>query len=181
MLFSYKNIFLIGLINFQSLSGALICLTGVTERGADLRDPDSAAGLFSLVLTIFVAVFLWLYPRMGLASRLAAKKCKRRSTQPFGVAVAGTIMLLIGVVAKLVAPNLGLLGVLLLQMSAGAICGGIGMLNFAWARSPMNAILGALALIALGAGSAVLSVGAFGRRDLLSAAVVVPFAWYFAR
>ncbi len=181
ILFSYKNLFLLGLVNFQSLSGAIICLTELNERGASLRDPDSASVKFSIILTLFFASFAWLYPRMGAARRLALRASRCRDVGSGGVVVAGIAMLSMGILAKLVAPGLGVLGVLLLQMSAGAICGGICLLMFAWAKSPLNLVAGLIAVGGLIAGSAVLTIGAFGRRDLLSAVVAAPFAWYFAR
>ncbi len=180
-LFSTRNFFLFGLVNFQSVSGAVTCFTEQTEPAAYLPKPIIPAAVFAIILTIFTIALLVAYRKVNLVERLASRLSCRRFSSKTTLSSAGVIMVLIGVGLRFAASGVPWVGVLLPQMAAGCLCAGCGLIAMAWARSAFNPATAVLLLGALGASAAALLVDAFGRREILGLCFAVAWALYYEK
>ena len=75
-LVSTRNFFLLGLLLFQTVSGALTLLTLQTERGAWMGDYRFAGFAFCLILTTFLALFLAIYRSSHWVERMAWRRAR---------------------------------------------------------------------------------------------------------
>ena len=155
-LFSTRNFFLLGIINFQTISGALTCFTGESERGAFLSDFTFPAAAFCVIITVFIAAFLYCYRKEGFVARIADRSwCQRVSTKT-SLSIAGVVMVAIGITLRFIAGGVPWVGVLLPQMAAGCLCAGVGLVAIAWVRSSFNPLTALLLFGALAASGAAL-------------------------
>jgi hypothetical protein len=181
LLFSTRNFFVFGLLLFQSISGAFTMFTGESERHAELDSPVFAGLLFSVVLTLFVILFYTFYTRSNWAERLAERRSVVRRTTTGGLVFTGCLLTLIGVVLRFAGESIPYVAVILPQISAGCLCGGVALIAIAWARSRFNLFIAALLLVAGAGASAVLLVGAFGRREIVGLLFAVVWALYYEK
>ena len=180
-LFSTRNFFLLGIINFQTISGALTCFTGESERGAFLSDFTFPAAAFCVIITVFIAAFLYCYRKEGFVARIADRSwCQRVSTKT-SLSIAGVVMVAIGITLRFIAGGVPWVGVLLPQIAAGCLCAGVGLVAIAWVRSSFNPLTALLLFGALAASSAALLIDAFGRREILGLCFAVAWALYFEK
>lgn len=180
-LFSTRNFFVLGLLLFQSVSGAFTMFTGQSENYADVANPEFTGIVFSVVLTLFVILFYAFYSRANWIERLAERRSCVRSSGLFGLVAAGCALTGVGVVLRFAGESIPYVAVILPQISAGCLCGGVALIAMAWARSRFNVFI-ALLLLAAGAGaSAVLLVGAFGRREIIGLLFAVVWALYYEK
>lgn len=180
-LFSTRNFFVLGLLLFQSVSGAFTMFTGESERNAELNSPVFSGMVFSVVLTLFVVLFYTSYTKSNWADRLALRgSCVRRISLG-GLVLTGCALTVVGVVLRFAGESIPYVAVILPQISAGCLCGGVALIAIAWSRSRFNVFI-ALVLLVAGAGaSAVLLVGAFGRREIIGLLFAVVWALYFEK
>ena len=180
-LFSTRNFFVLGLLLFQSVSGAFTMFTDQSERNAELNSPVFSGMVFSVVLTLFVVLFYTFYTKADWAERLALRgSCVRRISLG-GLVLTGCVLTAVGVVLRFSGESIPYVAVILPQISAGCLCGGVALIAIAWARSRFNVFI-ALVLLVAGAGaSAVLLVGAFGRREIVGLLFAVVWALYFEK
>jgi hypothetical protein len=180
-LFSTRNFFVLGLLLFQSVSGAFTMFTGESENYADVANPEFTGIVFSVVLTLFVILFYAFYSRANWIERLAERRSCVRDSGLLGLVVTGCALTGIGVVLRFAGESIPYVAVILPQISAGCLCGGVALIAMAWARSRFNVFV-ALILLAAGAGaSAVLLVGAFGRREIVGLLFAVVWALYYEK
>ncbi|MFM2165357.1 MAG: hypothetical protein RL325_1794 [Planctomycetota bacterium] len=180
-LFSTRNFFVLGLLLFQSVSGAFTMFTGESENYADVANPEFTGIVFSVVLTLFVILFYAFYSRANWIERLAERRSCVRDSGLLGLVVTGCALTGIGVVLRFAGESIPYVAVILPQISAGCLCGGVALVAMAWARSRFNVFV-ALILLAAGAGaSAVLLVGAFGRREIIGLLFAVVWALYYEK
>jgi len=180
-LFSTRNFFVLGLLLFQSVSGAFTMFTGESENYADVANPEFTGIVFSVVLTLFVILFYAFYSRANWIERLAERRSCVRDAGLLGLVVTGCALTGIGVVLRFAGESIPYVAVILPQISAGCLCGGVALIAMAWARSRFNVFV-ALILLAAGAGaSAVLLVGAFGRREIIGLLFAVVWALYYEK
>lgn len=180
-LFSTRNFFVLGLLLFQSVSGAFTMFTGESENYADVANPGFTGIVFSVVLTLFVILFYAFYSRANWIERLAERRSCVRDAGLLGLVVTGCALTGIGVVLRFAGESIPYVAVILPQISAGCLCGGVALIAMAWARSRFNVFV-ALILLAAGAGaSAVLLVGAFGRREIIGLLFAVVWALYYEK
>lgn len=177
-LVSVRNLFIGGLMLFQTISGALTLITGLTEVGAWVPSYFLPGGLFCLVLTVFIAIFLITYRRADWIERFAARQTRIRVSSRTRLVTAGLVLTGIGCAIRFGGENIPYVAVLLPQIAAGAICGGVILIAIAWARSSWNLVVAILLLAACAAGGAALLVGAFGRRELLGLMLAVVWGLY---
>jgi hypothetical protein len=151
-LLSTRNFFLMGIILFQSSSGAVTLLMEETERGAELEDYTLPGLVFCTILTVFVALFLWLYRSLGFIDRFALARTRIRTCSQSRLLWAGIVVTLIGIT-----------------------------IATAWARSVFNFAIAAVLGLTLVASSATLLVGAFGRREIIGLFFSIVWALYFEK
>ena len=180
-LFSTRNIFLAGLILFQSASGAVTLFTGETERGAHMDDFALPGLGFSVILTVFTVLFLWVYNRANAAERLAARFTHIRVTSQTRLVVAGILLTGIGVGLRFVGAQIPYVAILLPQLAAGCLCGGVAFVAVAWARSAFNILIAFILLGTTAASSAILLVGTFGRREILGILFSIMWSLYYEK
>lgn len=180
-LLSTRNFFLVGIILFQSSSGAVTLLMGETERGAELEDYTLPGLVFCTILTVFVALFLWLYRSLGVVDRLALARTRIRTCSPSRLLWAGILVTLIGITLRFAGMGIPYVAVLLPQLSAGCLCAGIALVATAWARSVFNLAIASILAVTLAASSATLLVGAFGRREIIGLFFSIVWALYFEK
>jgi len=181
LLFSTRNFFVFGLLLFQSVSGAFTMFTGESERNAELASPVLTGIIFSVVLTLFVMLFYTVYARSNWADRLAERRSVVRRTTTGGLVFTGCLLTLVGVVLRFAGETIPYVAVILPQISAGCLCGGVALIAMAWARSRFNLFVAALLLVAGAGASAVLLVGAFGRREIIGLLFAVVWALYYEK
>lgn len=174
-LFSTRNFFLVGIMLFQSISGALTLFTGETEGNSELNDYGFPSLAFCLILTVFVLLFLILYRSADWVERLAVRRQRIRVVTKGRLVAAGVILTLTGVVMRFAGDRIPYVAVLLPQMAAGCLCAGPALVAMAWARSAWNVAVASVLAICFAISSAVLLVGAFGRRELVG--LVLAMAW----
>ncbi len=180
-LFSTRNFFVLGVLLFQSVSGAFSMFTGETERNAELSSPLFSSVLFSVVLTLFVILFYTFYTKADWADRLALRGSCVRRTSLGGLVVTGCVLTVLGVVLRFAGESIPYVAVILPQISAGCLCGGVALIAIAWARSRFNFFIAAVLLVAGTGASAALLVGAFGRREIVGLLFAVVWALYFEK
>jgi hypothetical protein len=180
-LFSTRNFFVLGLLLFQSVSGAFTMFTDQSERNAELNSPVFSGMVFSVVLTLFVVLFYTFYTKADWAERLALRgSCVRRISLG-GLVLTGCVLTAVGVVLRFSGESIPYVAVILPQISAGCLCGGVALIAIAWARSRFNVFIALILLVAGAGASAVLLVGAFGRREIIGLLFAVVWALYFEK
>ncbi len=177
-LFSTRNFFLFGILLFQTVSGALTLLTGETERNSELNDYNFAAIAFCAILTIFVLLFLSLYAQADWLERRAVGRTRIRRLSQSRLVAAGVVLTSLGVISRFAGGSIPYVSVLLPQMAAGCLCAGAALIAMAWARSAWNLFIAAILGLAFATSSAVLLVGAFGRRELVGLVLAIAWALY---
>lgn len=177
-LFSTRNFLILGLILFQSVSGSLTLFTEQTERGSEISGYTEAGFMFCLILTLFLIIMLTTYRWANGVERFALRRTRIRQTSKARLVLAGVALSCIGIVLRFAGSEIPYVAVLLPQLSAGCLCGGIAFIAMAWARSAFNVFIAIVLSIMLVANSAVLLVGAFGRREILGLLFAVIWALY---
>jgi len=177
-LFSTRNFFLIGLVLFQSASGAVTLFMDETERGAELDSYTIPAIGFCIVLTVFIVLLLAMYRRAGWVERFAARRSRIRMTSQARLVIAGLVLTAVGCVLRFAGNQVPYVAIILPQFAAGCLCGGVALVAMAWARSAWNIFVALMLALSLGSAAAVLLVDAFGRRELLGLMFSVVWALY---
>lgn len=180
-LFSTRNFFLVGLLLFQSVSGAFSMFTGESERHAELNSPASSGLVFSTILTLFVVLFFFAYSRSNFLERAARKRSCVRETGIPSLVMTGLALTGLGVVLRFAGESVPYVAVLLPQVAAGCLCGGVALVAMGWARSRFNPLVAAVLLVAGIGASATLLVGAFGRREIIGLLFAVGWALYYEK
>ncbi len=180
-LFSTRNFFLVGLLLFQSVSGAFTMFTGESERRAELNSPASSGLAFSIILTLFTFLFLVAYSRSSFLERAARNRSCVRETGIPSLVTTGLALTGLGVVLRFAGESIPYVAVLLPQVAAGCLCGGVALVAMGWARSRFNPLVAAILLVSGIGASATLLVGAFGRREIIGLLFAVGWALYYEK
>ena len=180
-IFATRNFFLGGVILFQSVSGAQTLLTGDTEGGAAVNDYRTPGLLFCIILTIFVVLFLALYRKFGFVERLAERQTRIRVTTSSRLVLAGITLVLVGGVLRFAGARIPYVAILLPQLAAGVLGGGVTLVAMAWARSSFNLFIAAMLGVTLVGAAAVILVDAFGRRELVGILFSMVAGLYFEK
>lgn len=177
-LLSTRNFFLIGLLLFQASSGAVTFFLDETERGAELESFVFPGIGFCIILTLFTLLFIRFYGRAQWVARLAVARTRIRVTSKGRLVTAGILLASIGCALRFAGDNIPYVAILLPQIAAGCLTGGVALIAIAWARSSWNIFIALTLAGAIAVSSAVLLVGAFGRRELLGLLLAVIWALY---
>ena len=178
-LLSTRNFFILGLILFQTSSGAVTLLLDETERGAEIEKPELPALAFCVILTVFIAVFLWIYRHSNFVERFASARTRIRLSSRPRLILTGVSLTLIGVALRFAGARIPYVAVLLPQLSAGCLCAGAALVAMAWARSAWNIANAIIFALVIGASSATLLVDAFGRRELIGLFLAAVWGFYY--
>lgn len=180
-LLSTRNFFLIGMILFQSSSGAVTLLADQTERGAELLDPTLPGLAFCVFLTAFVTLLLVLYRVLGPLERFALARARLRVSSRPRLILAGIVLTMIGIGLRFAGAKIPYVAVLLPQLSAGCLCAGTALVAMAWARSAFNIAVALVLAVTMAASAGTLLIDAFGRREILGLFFAVVWALYFEK
>ncbi len=180
-LFSARNFLILGVILFQSVSGALTMFTEQTERGSEISGYTEAGFVFCLVLTLFLAIMLATYRWANGVERFAVRRARVRVTSKPRLVFAGLVLSGIGIALRFLGGEIPYVAVLLPQLAAGCLCGGVALIAMAWARSAFNVFIAVILLATTIANAAVLLVGAFGRREILGLMFAIAWALFYEK
>lgn len=172
-----RNLFLVGVIVFQFVSGGLSMLT---TNEFFVFDPIGTGTKFYILLMIFLFLFLWSYER-GWLVRLPAW----RSAFPFPdqkpttLLLIAVLFLVAGFVFRIViGRNVPILGILTDIMAMGMLSGAAGLAAWAWAPRLWNPAIAIPAVLIILMSVVLTVIQTFGRRDVLSVMLIVLFAAY---
>jgi hypothetical protein len=180
-LLSYRNLYLLGFVHFQALSGFFSGLTNEPWRGQPF---DSRSYyLFAASLLVFLVMFFWAYRRDTLA-RFVGHIFPSRSAPPTsGWILIGIVLgLLAGVLAILVVQTgHPFLSALAGQMVFGAFIFSIVLCTYLWIRSPANPLFLALMVLLPPLTIVLSTVGAHGRREMVGVLLGIIWGIYMFR
>ncbi len=172
---STRNIFLVGFIYFQTVSGAITLFTGLNERGLYLNNPGWDGLLFAVCAMLFLAIFLWSYSLFRRKITVPTIRGSSENLAPFVAVFAAVIGVVLGVLLRFVVGQVPIVGVITVQLSVGFLTGACCLAGYAWSRNFWN-VGSFVALAAVTAASvSALLVNAFGRREILG--VFMSMAW----
>ncbi|HBS30082.1 MAG TPA: hypothetical protein DEB06_11695 [Phycisphaerales bacterium] len=175
---SWRNLFLLGMIQFYFLS-AYFSASG--EYTATLHHgSDEAFFLLALLMPVFVLLFVGaahLGFRWTWAARLIPK-AQMAITTPALLAVAGAMMSLALLFS--VAPVPGFIGLLMGQIRSQLACVAMGLATYYLISRRFNPLSWGVFLTTLAVATIIGTVGLTGRRYMLGILLVIPWMWYFA-
>lgn len=180
-LVSLRNFFIAGLIIFQ-ITGPAASLISGDVASFQPSDVDGTSVKFSLMITVFVLIFLCTYQgTTRFVDAVFSRRPERRETySPLGLMVIAISMIGFGVLSQYVLVYLPVLGPGFQRIAYGLYAIGAGLATWSAAPRLMNPFylftsLGVI-LVAL-----VLTFAQnFGRRDLLGVILAVLWALYFS-
>ena len=166
-LLSLRNLFLFGYVHF-TLSGTATALLTGDISGLTVENLTRTGFKATVMITVFLIVFLWSYDRGWIAKRLA-NRLPRTSVEPGDVSmlILAAIMTLIavglrfGVKIPYIATIASMAGV----GSAAVACGAVG---WVWARRLLNPAMSLYGSIIVAVNILTAITGAFGRRTLVA-------------
>jgi hypothetical protein len=171
---SYKNLFLLGLLQFQLVSGAATLFFDIYD-GLFVESIAVTGLLFLLILASFWFFFAWMYPRQGLIDRLAARNANGREFGSGGVIAMCYISLVAGTLVRLLGGPMPVVGPLLIQLSSGMLMLTGACTGWCIASGSNRILYGALGFAAMSASFVLLLIDSFGRRDLVG--LMLAFVW----
>jgi hypothetical protein len=180
-LLSYRNLFLLGFVHFQALSGFLSGLTGEPWRGQPFR--SSTYYIFAVGLVLFAALFFWSYQRVKLA-RFVGHLFPSRSAPPTpGWIITGIVLSLVVGVASIAVVQTGhsFVSALAGQMVFGAFVFAIVLCTYLWVQSPANPFYMTLLVVLPPITIFLSTVGAHGRREMVGVLLGIIWGIYMFR
>jgi hypothetical protein len=174
-LLSYRNLFLVGFIHFQSTSAFLSGLTNEPWRGQPFA-PKSYY-LFAIGLVVFTLTFIWAYNRKTIP-RIMGKIVPVRSPLPAPTWLyAGVVIgVLTGIISiAIVRANVPVLSQIAAQTVFGGMTFAVILAIYMWVKSPANPFNVILVLILPLFTIALSTIGSHGRRELVG--VMIGLVW----
>ena len=179
-LMSTRNFFLLGLVVFQTMSGAVVLLRD-TYPVFPLIDPGGSGVKFAVLCAAFLTVFLVVYrrcPGMTAAARqIPAASYGASLGKLFALAITCT---LIGAVLRL-GVRIPYIAVLTDHTGTGLAAIGAGLAAWIWAPRLMNPMIAAVAGVIILVNLGVVAEGGKQRRTVVTLLIAVLWAMYFAR
>lgn len=178
---SNRNLFLIGFIYFQPMSGIVTLVSGQNERGLYLNDEGRSGLGFAAMSWVFFVLFR-AFDRLGRRTLdVVAKPRKRWVLGPLGITMASILVVSLGLFMRFVLGYVPILGVITVQLSVGALTAGCCLMMYEWSKNFWNlAILAGLLVVVVTAIAALL-VNAFGRREILGVFMSMAWMLYFLK
>jgi hypothetical protein len=177
---SVRNVAIVGFILFQCTSAAVSLFTGIFEPYV-MSAPEWSALEYAGMVTLFLPVFFWSYRKGFFANALASRLPVTRvvpndagmltiavlvTLLSAGLRVGGTLVPLIGFVARDVAVGLSAVGA--------------GMAGWVWAKRLMNPAVIAIAVAIVGVNLFIVVFQEFGRRSLVAVGAGMLVGMYFS-
>lgn len=178
-LFTTRNIFIAGFVNFQLSSAVFPLVTGDTGP-YHFQNFTYAATVYCGMTVVFLALYAWAYRKGFGINKLSMKTRVSYGDLPdswLWMIACGSVAL--GFVFK-VAVMVPLVGILTSYVGIGLAAAGAGLAGWAWARNMLNPFSILLIVVILAVAGITAITGEFGRRPLIS--VCAGFAWgaYFS-
>ncbi len=166
-IFSVRNFFLLGFVVFQLTSGSLTLWTGYYDA-VQCSDYATAGALYTVMVLVFLFLFLTFYKRGKLGPKLAAKVGGRVGAVGTGTLLfLAALFLLCAIFWRLVLAQIPVFGVLAMIVTSGLAAAAAGMAAWAWAPRWTNPAVALVALLIMGGSLAIVFYGDFGRRNAL--------------
>ncbi|MCC6680129.1 MAG: hypothetical protein IT445_04420 [Phycisphaeraceae bacterium] len=174
-----RNIFLVGFILFQLTSPAL-SLWLMNFGKMPVMYPVKTGIIYSIMATLFLILFMVAYHKCNFLTKWA-HKVKMPAPVPDNFLLA-MLSLMFLATSALLCLVVKIPYVFFLSVMLGVGCAGIaaGLISWLWARRPWNLPLLVLTIIIVLVAMALSVTGAFGRRPLVTVAMAVLVACYFA-
>lgn len=175
---SARNFFLVGFIIYQ-LTSATIAFFTKQYWEVPVTHPESTGVLYVLWVSVFLAIFLGVYRlnwfTFGLPKLLAKPSPSPAPTTMVGLAIG---FLLTGYALRLGFQQVPIIGVLASMTGVTLAIAGAGVAFWLWAKQVFNPVRAAFAGVMAIAATALAIFGSFGRRDLVSVAIVCLWGVY---
>ena len=165
-----RNVFLAGFALFQSISfGSWLIVNEYATL--PVRTP-AVSGFIALTSgTLFLLLFLRTYRRNKLKKPVASLT-KYNASSSFDLVGLSVISLTIGYLLRFVLVNVPVIGVLTVQLAAGALSFSCGMAAWNYSKNKLNPASLIFLIFVVGFSVLALSIGAFGRRDALNPLII---------
>ncbi len=179
-LFSTRNVFLFGILLFQSVS-AIFSLVADDFGQVFVSSPALTSLGFCATLTLFLLIFLGTYSKGTLVANFARRTTTHHDASDAGILVCAFSAILIGLLFRFVLGPIPILGNLTMQLASGAFAVSCGLAGWAWGRRPANFAIFIFAMGIVAVCVAALLSYTFGRREVMG--VLVTFVWglYYTR
>lgn len=178
-LFTTRNVCLLGLVIFQFISGVLVMKLGVEDR-YQINSYINSGLKFSMMLTVWTVVFLFVYQRGWIADPLA----RRVPVSPAMPGLTALWMLAVLVTLMAVAMKFGvrvpLIGVLSNFVALAFTAIGAGLAGWIWAPRLFNPVVAAGAIAIVGVNAGLATWGEFGRRPLMGVGLGMLWGMYYS-
>ncbi len=175
---SARNLFLAGFIVYQLTSGS-IAFFSQQYWEVPLSNPESTGVLFVLWCAVFLAIFLSVYHAgwftFGLPKLLAKPSPTPAPATMMSLAIG---FLVLGYAMRLGFQFVPVIGVLGTMTGVTIAIAAAGVACWLWAKQLFNPSRAAFAMTIFGAATALAIFRTFGRRDLVSVAVVCLWGAY---
>lgn len=182
-LLSIRNFALLGLVVFQSGSGALHLWTK-NYSVYPIENPAKTGAIFCALLTAFLALFLISYRVGGPAKPLARMLPKTRVTPSSG-SLMMMALLFTGCATALKVlesrvPALGILSALGIVVGSGAMA--CGLMGWVWGRNFLNPVIMCVTgAVFLFNGAVSVIGGSFGRRSLVAFGAALLWGLFYSK
>ena len=180
-LLSYRNLFLLGFVHFQALSGFLSGVTGEPWRGQPFR--QSTYYYFGAGVVVFTLTFLWAYNRNKIPT-IIGKALPSASPRPESSwVIAGIVLGVLVGIASIGVVRIGsaFLSAFAAQMVFGGFIFSVTLATYLWVKSPANPLF-LILMILLPPFVLILStIGSHGRREMVSVILGIIWAMYLLK
>ncbi|MFT5422777.1 MAG: hypothetical protein ACI89L_000546 [Phycisphaerales bacterium] len=176
---SLRNAFLIGFVIFQ-LSSVGLRMFSREFNGFRMSDPVSAATEFSMLASVFIAVFFLFYEGGWGVKKLASKVPHvPEAHNPAALITLAVLMTLLAVPLRF-AFNLPAIGVLANFLGVGAAAMACGLVGWVWAPRLLNPAMAIFATLFLAVNLVTVMTGSFGRRSILAVFGCMVWGMYYS-
>jgi hypothetical protein len=181
-LLSVRNFALLGLVVFQSGSGALHLWTKDYDV-YPIGNPGRTGAIFCVWLTIFLALFLLSY-RIGIPAKNLAKLLPRTRSRPTSASLLmmAVVFTMVATALKLLetaTAALGIISALGLVVGCGAMA--CGLVGWVWGRNFLNPVIMSITGAIFLFNGAVSMIGGFGRRPLVAFGAALLWGLFYSK
>ncbi len=179
-LLSTRNIFYIGMINFQFFPIAISLGVDTYMRKLIPSNPGRAGMIFVVMSWAFLLIFNFVYSRGWIAHNVARFVRSRFAIpSPNALMMLSVVFLFLGAINRFIVMTTPLIASLGGILSIGFLCAAAGCAMWAWLPRMWNPVYAIPASVIV-LGSMLISMHlSFGRRDLLSVVIACVWAGYW--
>lgn len=179
-LFSNRNVFLVGILIFQSISGVFSLATDDYGQ-VFIQSPALTSLGLCLSLGLFLVFFFGAYNKAPVIANFARRVTTAHDASDAGLLLCAFSAILVGLLFRFVLGPIPILGNLTMQLASGAFAVSCGLAGWAWGRRPANFAIFISAVCIVLVCVASLLTFTFGRREVMG--VMITFVWglYYTR